>query len=88
MMINLVGFESAFSVFANETGEPLAARIAAAKELCQGLATLPESKAVGPVRTAMIKCEMASRFSRTHAQATDWFCDVSRLVYLADLRIC
>ncbi len=74
--------KAAFSVFANDV-ERLPVRMAAAKALSESLASIPDSKVQGPLRTAMIKCDLASRYCETHSQVDDRFCEVSELVHQA-----
>lgn len=78
------GATSAFSVFANEPGETLRARMNAAKELEDALAALPESKVNGPIREAMLTCRLAATHCQSHRDATDYFCKVSNLLQQAD----
>lgn len=78
------GATAAFSVFANEGGETLAARMKAAKELELALAALPESNVQGPIRSAMLKCKLAATFGQSHRDVTDYFCEVSALLSQAE----
>lgn len=82
------GASSAFSVFANESGETLGARMIAANELGLALADLPESSFQGPIRTAMIKCKLAAAHSQSHRDVTDYFCVVSALLSQAEGDTC
>ena len=79
------GGEAVFSVFANDV-ERLVDRQAAAKKLSLALGTLPESKVPGPIRTATIKCELASLHADTHSRMDDRFCEVSNLIGQAERR--
>lgn len=71
-----------FSAFANDV-ERLPDRQAAAQRLAEALAKAPESQRQGAARTAMIKCELAARFSQTHREVDARFCEVSELIYQA-----
>lgn len=73
------GAAEAYSVFANEA-ESFMGRVAAAKSLGAALAGTPEAREQGPVRQAMIKCELAWRYGNADNDLTDRFCEVSSLI--------
>lgn len=70
----------AWSVFSNEV-ENLSYRKAAADSLGQALEELQVSESLGPVRTARIKCKLAARFGKSHAEVTDRYCEVIELLH-------
>lgn len=76
----------AYSRFANDA-ERLQVRKAAANDLGLALKGLPDSQVRGPVRTALIKCELASRFGQSHREMDCRFSEVTDLLHQAQLEL-
>lgn len=74
----------ALSVFANDV-ERLQVRMEAAGHLGLVLARFAGSRGQGHLRTALIKCELAAKYSQSHRDVDERFYEVSRLLYQAQV---
>lgn len=81
--LDRVDGRDSYSIFANEEGEKLSVRKAAAGNLQIALSKLPEASINGPIRTAMIKCELAAKHGKHHDDVSRLFCEVSELIWQA-----